>query len=78
MESIWRKQTKKINGEADIDKIQSDNVNWDVIVVGAGMAGFLIAYYLQEKGKRYLFLRRQRLVPVKQRGLQQRLPVNMI
>ena len=56
MESIWRKQTKKINGEADIDKIQSDNVNWDVIVVGAGMAGLLIAYYLQEKGKKVLVL----------------------
>jgi len=56
MESIWRKQTKKINRGADIDKIQSDNVNWDVIVVGAGMAGLLIAYYLQEKGKKVLVL----------------------
>lgn len=56
MESIWRKQIERINGGTDIDKIQSDNVNWDVIVVGAGMAGLLIAYYLQEKGKKVLVL----------------------
>ena len=30
--------------------------HWDVIVIGAGMAGLLTAYYLQEQGKRVLVL----------------------
>lgn len=30
--------------------------HWDVIVVGAGMAGILIAYYLKEQGKEVLVL----------------------
>lgn len=30
--------------------------HWDVIVIGAGMAGLLTAYYLQEQGKRVLLL----------------------
>lgn len=29
---------------------------WDVVVVGAGMAGLLVAYYLQEEGKKVLVL----------------------
>ena len=50
MESIWREQTKKIIAKADNVKSEYHNMHWDVIVVGAGMAGLLIAYYLQEKG----------------------------
>ena len=33
-----------------------EQFHWDVIVVGAGLAGVLTAYYLQEEGKRVLVL----------------------
>lgn len=56
MESIWREQTKKIVAKTNIDKDKNDSIHWDVIVVGAGMAGLLIAYYLQEQGKQVLVL----------------------
>ena len=56
MESIWRKQTGKISGKSNTETMQGDHVKWDVIVVGAGMAGLLIAYHLQEKGKKVLVL----------------------
>lgn len=56
MESIWREQTKKIVAKTNIDKDKNDSMHWDVIVVGAGMAGLLIAYYLQEQGKQVLVL----------------------
>lgn len=51
MESLWRKQTGKI--EASLKENQNQ---WDVIVIGAGMAGILTAYYLQKKGKDVLVL----------------------
>lgn len=41
MESVWKEQTDS---------------HYDVIVVGAGMAGVLIAHYLKEKGKKVLVL----------------------
>lgn len=56
MESIWREQTKKIIAITDEDRKGIENKRWDVIVVGAGMAGILIAYYLQKEGKRVLIL----------------------
>ncbi len=56
MESLWREQTKKIIAKAGDEKSENQNIHWDVIVVGAGMAGLLIAYYLQEKGKQVLVL----------------------
>lgn len=56
MKSLWREQTGKIIANTDGDKIRGDNKHWDVIVVGAGMAGVLIGYYLQEKGKQILVL----------------------
>ena len=56
MNSLWRKQTKEIAGNAkELDK-KPDRITWDVIVIGAGMAGLLTAFYLQERGKKVLVL----------------------
>ena len=51
MESLWRKETGKIKAREDQGKEK-----YDVIVIGAGMAGILTAYYLQEAGKKVLVL----------------------
>lgn len=56
MKSLWKEQTKEIVAKSDIDTDGNDSIHWDVIVVGAGMAGLLIAYYLQEQGKQVLIL----------------------
>lgn len=65
MESLWRKQTRLPsfkNGRynlGDQDNVHQNEINedsWDVIVIGAGMAGLLTAYYLRERGKRVLIL----------------------
>ena len=58
MESLWRKETGEIKfcksqGKSAADYARS---KYDVIVIGAGMAGILIAYYLQEAGKKVLVL----------------------
>ncbi len=53
MESLWKKQT----GEIKVGSLSDREVTkYDVIVVGAGMAGLLTAYYLQESGKKVLVL----------------------
>ncbi len=51
MESLWRYETHDI----ECKKIQSGSYR-DVIVIGAGMAGLLTAYYLQKKGLKVLVL----------------------
>ncbi len=51
MESLWRRETGEIKARENRDKS-----NYDVIVIGAGMAGILTAYYLQEAGKKVLVL----------------------
>lgn len=56
MESLWRKQTPKLSCKSSIDHSVQENYRRDVIVVGAGMAGVLIAYYLKQKGKDVLVL----------------------
>ena len=58
MESLWRKQIKRIESKMNRGMIPVKNkgAHWDVIVVGAGMAGLLTAYYLKELGKRVLVL----------------------
>ena len=56
MESLWREQTPKLSSKADSNHLTMENVHRDVIVVGAGMAGILIAYYLKEKRKNVLVL----------------------
>ncbi len=61
MESLWRKQTKDILGRTEgLDK-KPDRITWDVIVIGAGMAGILTAFYLQEAGKKVLVLEAGRI-----------------
>lgn len=54
MESLWRKQTGQIVPK--LTEANTENSHYDVIVVGAGMAGLLTAYYLQEQGKNVLVL----------------------
>lgn len=57
MSSIWRKETGEIKSrreESDAGSLQQKN--YDIIVIGAGMAGILTAYYLQETGKKVLVL----------------------
>ena len=51
MESLWRKETGEIQAQES-----KGNQKYDVIVIGAGMAGILTAYYLQEAGKKVLVL----------------------
>ena len=54
MKSLWRAQEEKLEaGPADP---ALKKVHWDVIVIGAGMAGILIAYQLKEQGRRVLVL----------------------
>lgn len=56
MESLWRKQTPNIEPLKGKENTLSTDTHWDVIVVGAGLAGILIAYYLKESGKKVLVL----------------------
>lgn len=56
MESVWRKQTKQMTGKEEKSEKKPDRITWDVIVIGAGMAGLLTAFYLQEAGKKVLVL----------------------
>lgn len=52
MESIWQKQTSDIQAKRNT----SGNNHRDVIIVGAGLAGILTAYYLQKQGRNVLVL----------------------
>lgn len=57
MESLWRKQTNLSDTELkDMQDQSPASYHRDIIVVGAGMAGLLIAYYLKEHGKNVLVL----------------------
>ena len=58
MESLWRKETGEIKTQRKKGERARDyaGTKYDVIVIGAGMAGILIAYYLQEAGKKVLVL----------------------
>lgn len=56
MESLWRKETKLCVPESGTVQASSENTHRDVIVIGAGMAGILTAYYLKERGKDVLVL----------------------
>lgn len=52
MESLWQKETSDIESKRGV----SGDKHRDVIVIGAGMAGLLTAYYLKKKGKNVLVL----------------------
>ena len=58
MESLWRAQTGKIfsDSQEEGSVCDAENIRWDVIVVGAGLAGVLTAWHLQRAGKRVLVL----------------------
>lgn len=58
MESLWRKETGEIKSQKSQGKSAKEyaDTKYDVIVIGAGMAGILTAYYLQEAGKKVLVL----------------------
>lgn len=56
MESLWRKQTPNIKPFKGKNNTLSADTHWDVIVVGAGLAGILIAFYLKESGKKVLVM----------------------
>lgn len=52
MESLWQKETPYIRAKQYV----SGDKHRDVIVIGAGMAGILTAYYLRNKGLKVLVL----------------------
>ena len=56
MESLWRRQIETLTSKSEVPYSSSENTHRDVIVVGAGIAGLLIAYYLKEAGKSVLVL----------------------
>lgn len=60
MQSIWKMQANQSTHKpAHIhsrSEVHSQDLHRDVIVIGAGMAGLLIAYYLKEEGKQVLIL----------------------
>lgn len=56
MKSLWREQTQKIGAKSGGKERADEEAHWDVIVIGAGMAGLLTAYYLKQKKRRVLVL----------------------
>ena len=61
MESLWRKQCGELATRQQRTQQTSKETHRDVIVIGAGMAGLLIAYYLKEQGKNVLVLEAERI-----------------
>ena len=54
MNSLWREQSGIIKAKSGTEELLKKETHWDVIVIGAGLAGILTAYFLQEQGKRVL------------------------
>ena len=63
MESFWRKQEEEVTQQEGHQHIILKEVSghFDVIVIGAGLAGLLTAYYLKELGKNVLVLEADRI-----------------
>lgn len=58
MESLWRKQTGEIEARTGSKEKKE---HWEIIVIGAGMAGILTAYYLKKAGLQVLVLEADRI-----------------
>lgn len=56
MESIWKKLSEASAEGKSEKRTIPDRRQWDVIIVGAGMAGLLTGYYLKERGKDVLIV----------------------
>lgn len=56
MESLWREQIGEIKPGTSILQDRIRESHWDVVIIGAGMAGILSAYYLQKNGKKVLIV----------------------
>lgn len=56
MESLWRKEAENWKTELAGNYSAENDNHWDVIVIGAGLAGLLTAYYLKQEGKKVLVL----------------------
>jgi len=56
METLWKMQSCDIKDKNEFRKDVFKHLHWDAVVVGGGIAGILIAYYLQEAGKSVLVL----------------------
>lgn len=57
MKSLWSDSV-----EFESREPLADNISTDVVVVGAGLAGILTAYYLQKAGKNTIILERARVL----------------
>ena len=56
MESLWKKELNHSGENRYAVQQKTENTHRDVIIIGAGMAGMLTAYYLKEQGKDVLVL----------------------
>ena len=58
MESLWRKQIENLSSDLKTEHVMLtyEDTCYDVVVIGAGMAGLLTAYFLKEQGKRVIIL----------------------
>ena len=56
MESVWQANTK-LPEFPELDK----NIKTDVLIIGGGITGILIAYFLHEKGINYILVEKNRI-----------------
>lgn len=61
MESLWRKESKRSGKKLSSRPVDKEKQRREVIVIGAGMAGILTAFYLQREGKEVLVLEAGRI-----------------
>ena len=56
MGSYWIESTK--NMEKNYNKL-NENIETDICIIGAGITGSLVAYYLSKEGKNVVLLERR-------------------